>query len=83
MIHNEHLRKADESYEIRHDNHGNAVHVYIKDGEAIIFPTLEDFIRRVYFGEEVERFYVSEEDLESLYGGSYSYYDMKKKGGEL
>ena len=35
MIHTEHLRKADESYEVRHDNNGNAVHAYIKDGKVL------------------------------------------------
>ena len=44
MLHNEHLRKADELYEIRHDNNGNAIHIFIKDGEAIIFQNLDDFI---------------------------------------
>ena len=78
MLHNEHLRKGDESYEIRHDHNGNAIHVYITDGEAIIFPTLHDLILRVYFGEEVERFYCSEELLSNLYESeSYLYYTLK------
>lgn len=84
MLHNEHLRKADESYEIRHDHNGNAIHVFITDGEAIIFPTLHDLILRVYFGEEVERFYVSEADLSTLYESrSYSYYDLKAEADRL
>ena len=79
MLHNEHLRKADELYEVRHDNKGNAIHVYIKDGEAIVFPTLNDFIFKVYFGTPiVERFYLAEHQLESLYAfDDYNYYSLK------
>lgn len=51
MTHNEHLRKADETYEVRHDNCGNAIHVYIKDGYAKIFGSLDDFINHIYMGE--------------------------------
>jgi len=51
MTHNEHLRKADETYEVRHDNCGNALHVYIKDGYAKIFGSLDDFINHIYMGE--------------------------------
>lgn len=51
MTHNEHLRKADELYEVRHDNCGNALHVYIKDGYAKIFGSLDDFINHIYMGE--------------------------------
>jgi hypothetical protein len=82
MIHNEHLKKADELYEIRHDNNGNAIHVYIKDGEAIVFPTLHDFVMRVYHGYAVERFYLHEYTLENMYSESaYDYYTLKSKYG--
>lgn len=68
MIHNEHLRKADELYEIRHDMHGNAIHVYVTGGEAIIFRSLNDFIKHVYFGDpDVSCYYALEEDLSKLY----------------
>lgn len=78
MLHNEHLRKADELYECRHDNNGNVIHIYIKDGEAIVFPTLDCLVRRLYFGEEVERFYVNEDILEELYDrDEYDYYELK------
>ena len=78
MLHNEHLRKADELYEVRHDNNGNAIHVFIKDGEAIIYPSLHDFIMRTYFGAEVERFYLSEEELCDMYvSNDYDYYTLK------
>lgn len=79
MLHNEHLRKADETYECRHDDNGNAIHVLIKDGEAIVFPTLDDFVKRVYFGQEVERFYCSENLLFDLYeSDSFNYYTLKE-----
>lgn len=79
MLHNEHLRKADESYEIRHDDKGNVIHVYYTDGEALIFPTLHDLVRWVYFSEDSERFYCSEEFLSELYSHeSYEYYTLKK-----
>jgi hypothetical protein len=80
MIHNEHLQKADELYEVRHDNNGNAIHVYIKDGEAIIFPSLHDFVMRVYYGQEVERFYLEEDSLDAMYDESaYDYYTLKSQ----
>jgi len=80
MLHNEHLQKADELYEIRHDNNGNVIHVYVKDGEAIVFPSLHDFVMRVYYGQEVERFYLDEEELTDLYNESaYDYYTLKAK----
>lgn len=79
MIHIEHLRKADENYEIRHDNSGNVIHVYYTDGEAIVFPTLHDLVIRVYFGEESERFYCEEEFLNDLYESEhYNYYSLKE-----
>lgn len=84
MLHNEHLRKADELYEIRHDNNGNVIHVFIKDGEVIIFPTLHDLVSRVYFGLDSERFYINEDELWYLYEQSnYNYYDLKNDYSEL
>jgi hypothetical protein len=79
MIHAEHLRKADESYAIRHDNKGNAVHEYRKDGYYIIFPTLDDFARYVYLGDETaERFYIEEQDLNELYESDvYEYHALR------
>ena len=80
MLHNEHLSKADELYEVRHDNNGNAIHVFIKDGEAIIFQNLHDFVMRIYYGKEVERFYLSEEELTDMYNSNdYEYYELKSK----
>ena len=85
MLHNEHLRKADELYECRHDNNGNAIHLYIQDGEARIFPTLWDLIRYEYFGySDVERFYLYEHELTNLYGSEkYDYYSLKNEAQRL
>lgn len=78
MLHNENLRRADESYEIRHDNSGNAVHVFIKDGTAIVYPSLWDFIKCYAHGVEVERFYIDEDLLERLYeSDKYDYHSLK------
>lgn len=78
MIHNEHLSKADELYEVRHDNSGNAIHVFVRDGNAIVFPTLHDFVMYIYEGQQVERFYLSEEELTDMYNdSSYDYYTLK------
>lgn len=79
MLHNEHLTKADELYEVRHDGIGNAIHIYIKDGEAIVFPILDYFINYIYFGKpDVERFYLSEHELFNLYSFEvYDYYSLK------
>jgi len=80
MTHNEHLRKADELYEVRHDNNGNAIHVFIKDGEAIVFQNLHDFVFYNYFGNpDIERFYLDEEQLARLYiYDIYDYYSLKE-----
>jgi len=68
MTHNEHLRKADETYEVRHDNCDNAIHVYIKDGYAKIFGSLDDFINYVYgIDDSREYLEVEEQMLESIY----------------
>ena len=75
MTHSEHLRRADETYEIRHDGSGNAIHIVIKDGEAVLYPTLHDMIVHQYFGQNSERFYVSEKSVETLFErGNYNYY---------
>lgn len=85
MLHNEHLRKADELYELRHDNNGNAIHLFIKDGEAIAFPTLHDFIAYLYLGQsETERFYINEDNLGDLYENeNYNYYELKEIAEKL
>lgn len=78
MIHNEHLRKADELYEIRHDQKGNAIHSYIKDGNAIVYATLDDLIQNIYFGKAVQRMHCLESDLEIIYENkSYEFNKLK------
>jgi hypothetical protein len=68
MTHNEHLRKADETYEVRHDNCGNAIQVYIKDGYAKIFGSLDDFINYVYGIDETREYIEVEEGmLDAIY----------------
>lgn len=53
MLHNEHLRLACESYEIKHDNNGNALHVYIDQYQnAYIFTCLDSLVKYVYFGND-------------------------------
>lgn len=78
MLHNEHLRKADELYEILHDMHGNAIHIYVTDGEAIIFGSLHEFVEHVYFGASgIRRYYISEDDLNELYNSpSYKFEEL-------
>jgi predicted RecB family endonuclease len=68
MTHNEHLRKADETYEVRHDNCGNAIHVYIKDGYAKIFGSMDDFINYIY-GIDSSRYYIEVKEgmLDAIY----------------
>lgn len=84
MVHNEHLRKADESYELRVNTKGEAIHVHIKDGIATIFPTLDDMIRWAYFGEQTERFTWLEDDLCLLYDTNiYEYFELKRKSFEI
>ena len=79
MIHNEHLRKADETYEVRHDNCGNAIHVYIKDGYAKIFASLDDFINYIYMDKVSYDFIeVEERMLESIYEtNAYDFHKVK------
>lgn len=66
-FHSENLANADESYESRFDRNGHAIHVYFKDGYAIVFPALYELVLRIYYGMEVERFYLDEEELEKMY----------------
>lgn len=79
MIHFEYLRKDDEMYEVRHDNCGSAIHVYISEGEAVIFPTLNDLVRYVYFNENViDKCTVDEGALPGIYdSGKYDYKSVK------
>lgn len=79
MIHNEHFRKADDLYEIWHDDKGNAIHIYIKDGEAIIFPTLYDMVMYTTTGDNsIERTYLNEDRLSEIPDTiSYNYYAIR------
>lgn len=81
MIHNEHFLRADDLYEIRHDNNGNAIHVYVKDGDAIVFPTAYDLFAYVVQGKPTtERFYIAEAELSAMYTSEhYNYYHLKNE----
>jgi hypothetical protein len=78
MIHNEHLNRADTLYECRHDGRGNAIHAIIKDGEAVIYSTLQDLIDSHYFFEPGKsKMYLREEQLEQLYEcESYKFFEL-------
>lgn len=79
MVHNEHFRKADESYEVWHDNNGNAVHMYIKDGEVILFPTLWCMVNYLTTGDNnIERTYFDEDRLSEIPDAMhYNYYSIR------
>ena len=80
MIHNEHFDKADRTYEVWHDNNGNAIHILIKDGEAIIYPTIYDLFQHFLCGMDVERMYVDDDVLNSICAlNIYNYYEIKNK----
>jgi len=69
-----------ETYEVRHDNNGNCIHVFITDGDAVIYPTLQDLIGHRYgTGMGVERVYLDEEDLPKLYESEFYGYSTLKK----
>lgn len=80
MIYTEHFDKADRSYECRHNDNGDVIHVLHKDGEAIVFPTLWDLACYHFSGDsEIERFYLDEADLNRLYECEYyDYYRVKQ-----
>jgi len=72
---NENLRKADENVEVVELKQGN-IWVYIKDGECIIFTSLNTFINYIYLGTPTERKYCNEEDLMHIYEKAASFYDI-------
>jgi hypothetical protein len=85
MLHRENLREKNETYEIRHDNNGNAIHVHIKNEEAVVYASLLDLIKHRYWHDTgIERFYISEEDLTDLYSSDeYGFEQLKPKMQEL
>lgn len=80
MVINEHFFKADTNYELATDG-TNSVHVKIKDGEAIIFNSLTEFISYVILGEsQTPRIYVRENELEAIYNSiGFNFYEIGKK----
>lgn len=74
MLHSETLK--DGTYEVRHDDDGNAIHVYIVDGTATIFETLEDLFAYVYLAQRTMKSKVIPEgDLFDLYESEYYDYE--------
>ena len=83
-LHTEKLRKNWESYELRHDNEGNATHAVIKDGKATIYASLLDLIQHRYFGNaDIKTYSIREEDLDELYGDEYNFHKLEDKMKEL
>ena len=71
----EHWRKADETVEVCSKDLGNLI-VFIKDGDAIIFGSLWDFVRYNQHGEQITRVYCSEDDLSTIYEKYDSFEDL-------
>ncbi|MFM7727593.1 MAG: hypothetical protein ACKO7B_12885, partial [Flavobacteriales bacterium] len=60
-------------------NHIALAQNVLGQGHAIVFPSLHDLFLRIYYGQEVERFYVNEETLNRMYDrDSYNYWDLKE-----
>ena len=67
MIFTQYLRKADETISIIHDNNDNGYVEYETNGEFILFRTIDDMIKHVYFGKpNIERIYLSKEDASKV-----------------
>jgi len=80
MIHSEKMKMAGGTIEIRHNNDGDAVYVFIKRKRAKVYPSFESMISSVYFGAEVEHFKCTESELFSLYESNhYDYKKLKKR----
>jgi hypothetical protein len=80
MIHTEKLKKAGGTLEVRFNEQGEAVHVFIKRKRAKVFNSLEAFIAHVYLGVDVECFACSEDELFDLYeSDTYEYKKLKSK----
>ena len=83
-LHNEHVFYADRIYEIRHNSEGEAIHVFIKNGYANIYPSLEYFLEGEIYMTEVEHICVEEKSLSQLYEcPHYDYKNVKKYAESL
>jgi hypothetical protein len=85
MTHIEYLGDDKGCYEIRHNDYGAAIHVYILDSDAIIFPSLDELIRYVYLGDrDMKYISIPVGALEELYESKhYDYRSIKHKAYEL
>jgi hypothetical protein len=80
MMHATRLKKAGGILEIRHNDKGDGVYVFIKRKKAKVFPSLEGLISSVYFGVDSEHFTCNESELFALYeGDKYKYKQLKNK----
>lgn len=80
MVINEHFFRADVSFELATDG-GNTLYVKIKDGEAIIFNSLQDFVSYCVIASDdrIPRIYVDEDELEDIYNNiGYNFNEIKK-----
>jgi len=80
MMHATKLKKAGGILEIRHNDEGDAVYVFIKRKKARVFPSLEGLISSVYFGVDSEHFTCQDSELFELYeGGDYEYKKLRNR----
>ncbi len=80
MIHTEKLKKAGGTLEVRHNNEGDAVYVFIKRKKARVYGSIEGLIANVYFGVDTEHFTCNESELFAMYEcDEYSYKQLKNK----
>lgn len=80
MIHTEKLKKAGGTLEIRFNEQGDAVYVFIKRKKAKVFASIEALIAHVYFGADTEYFPCQESELFALYESeTYDYKKLKNK----
>jgi len=80
MIISEHLFRADQNIEVYEFKSGSLVWAYYKDGEYILFRNLDDFVKYIYLGEDIERIYLSEEELDTIFEdeGNFSNFNFEK-----
>jgi hypothetical protein len=78
----EHIWRADKSvevYEYQSLSHPALVWAYLKDGEYILFGSLSDFISYLVEGEDVDRKYCNEDDLDEVLESGINFYSLKEK----
>jgi len=77
MQHTEIRENVSGTIEIRHNELGISVYIFInKNGKATIYESMEDLKAHVYFGEDVEHFKCNEDELLSIYE-DYKYEELQ------